>query len=192
MTLGLSLIRVVDGVDGVQISGVDGLTGGIVHLLNHAIIKGGLFLLVLCIAERLHTTRIVDLRGAGRRMPVTMGAFVLAGLSLFGVPGTAGFVSKWYLVLGALEQGSIAIAALILLSSLLALIYLWRVVEVAYFQEPVGELGSEPQGFWREARPSALIPACTLVAATIYFGLFTDLSVGVARRAAMWLMTGHA
>jgi multicomponent Na+:H+ antiporter subunit D len=191
MTLGLSLVRVVDGTSGAALSGVDGLTGGIVHLFNHAVIKGGLFLLVLCIVERLRSTRIVDLRGLGRRMPITMGAFVIAGLSLVGVPGTAGFVSKWYLVLGALEQGSIVIAALILLSSLLALIYVWRIVEVAYFQVADGETATAAGTGWREARPSALIPACTLVAATVYFGLFTDLSVGMARRAAMWLMVGH-
>ncbi len=172
MTLGLSM------------ASIDGLTGGIVHLFNHALMKGGLFLVVACVAERLHSTRLVDLRGLGRRMPITTAAFVIGGLGLIGVPGTAGFVSKWYLVLGALERDSILLAFLILLSSLLAVVYLWRIVELAYFQAPDADAAPI-----REAS-SSLIPACVLIAATLYFGIFTEWSAGVARSAAIWLMGG--
>ncbi len=114
---------------------VTGLTGGLVHLFNHALMKSGLFLAMACVAAA-HRARpgSTALRGLGRRMPLTMAAFVVGGLSLIGVPLTVGFVSKWYLVLGALEAGLWPVAVLILLSSLLALVYVWRVVEVAYFQ----------------------------------------------------------
>jgi len=172
MTLGLSM------------ASVDGLTGGIVHLFNHALIKGGLFLVVACMAERLHSTRMVDLRGIGQRMPITSAAFVIGGLGLVGVPGTAGFVSKWYLVLGALERDSMLLAFLILLSSLLALIYLWRVVEIAYFQKPAHDAPRLSE------TTSSTIPACLLIAATLYFGVFTEWSAGVAQSAAGWLMGG--
>jgi len=172
MTLGLSM------------ASIDGLTGGIVHLFNHALMKGGLFLVVACVAERLHSTALIDLRGIGKRMPITMAAFVIGGLSLVGVPGTAGFVSKWYLVLGALERGSLLLAFLILLSSLLAVVYLWRVVELAYFQEP------DPDAPKLSESTQSLIPAYVLIAGTLYFGVFTEWSAGVARSAASWLMTG--
>ena len=69
-------------------------------------------------------------------MPLTSAGIVLAGLSLIGVPGTAGFVSKWYLILAALEQGQWWLVFLIVASSLLAVAYVWRFVEAAYFREP--------------------------------------------------------
>ena len=72
----------------------------------------------------------------GKRMPWTMAAFTAGGLSLIGIPLTAGFISKWYLILAALAADEPVIAALIVISSLLAVIYIWRVVEAAYFREP--------------------------------------------------------
>ena len=74
--------------------------------------------------------------GLGKRMPITSFAFVLGGLGLIGVPLTAGFISKWYLLLGTLELGWWPVTVLLLISSLLAVAYVWRFVEVAYFQPP--------------------------------------------------------
>ena len=97
-----------------------------VHLFNHALMKSGLFLVLACVLLRVGSTRVEAMRGLGRTMPLTMAAFVVAGLSMIGVPGTVGFISKWYLVTGALERGLWWVAVLILLSSLLALVYIWR------------------------------------------------------------------
>ena len=134
--------------------------------------------MVACVVFRIGSTRIDDWAGIGRRMPWTMAAFVLGGLSLIGVPGTVGFVSKWYLVLGALEAGWNFAAILILLSSLLAVVYVWRVVEIAWFREaPEGA----PSG---DVPISQLVPTWTLIAATVFFGLNTELTTGVASRAA--------
>ncbi len=171
MVLGLSLVSVA------------GLTGGIVHLFNHALMKSGLFLVMACVLLRTGSTRIDAMRGLGRRMPLTMAAFVVAGLSLIGVPATVGFVSKWYLVTGAIESGLWPVAVLILLSSLLALIYVWRVVEVAYFQS-----APEDAPEIEEAPLSLLGPTWVLVGATLFFGIFTSLSVGVASAAARMLL----
>ena len=171
MVLGLSLVSVT------------GLTGGLVHLFNHALMKSGLFLVMAAVLLRTGSTRIEAMAGLGRRMPWTMAAFVIAGLSLVGVPMTVGFVSKWYLVSGAIEAGLWPVAVLILLSSLLALIYIWRVVEVAYFRQPpedAPEIG--------EAPISLLAPMWVLAGATLFFGVFTSLSVGVASAAARMLM----
>ena len=171
MVLGLSLVSVA------------GLTGGIVHLFNHALMKSGLFLVMACVLLRTGSTRLEAFQGLGRRMPITMAAFVVAGLSLIGVPATVGFVSKWYLVTGAIESGHWPVAVVILVSSLLALIYIWRVVEVAYFRpapEDAPEIGEAPL--------SLLGPTWLLVGATVFFGIFTSLSVGVASDAARMLL----
>jgi multicomponent Na+:H+ antiporter subunit D len=168
---------------GLSLANVSGLTGGIVHLFNHALMKSGLFLVMACVLLRVGSTRLDAFRGLGRRMPITMAAFVLAGLSLIGVPATVGFVSKWYLVTGAIDSGLWPVAVLILLSSLLALVYIWRVVEVAYFKpapDDAPEIG--------EAPASLLVPTWILVGATLFFGIFTSLSVGVASRTAQMLL----
>lgn len=178
-----SLAQIGYMVLGISFASVSGLTGGIVHLFNHALTKGGLFLAMGCIALRLGSTDLADMRGIGRRMPVTMFLWVLGGLSLIGVPATAGFVSKWYLVSAAIEANQVPVAVLILLSSLLAVVYVWRVVEAAYFGE-----APEGQAEVKEAPPAMLIPTAVLIGAAIYFGIHTSLSAGVAREAARLLL----
>ena len=114
----------------------------------------------------------------GRHMPWTMAAIVAAGLSLIGVPLSVGFVSKWYLVVAALEQDMWPIAVLVLLGSLLAIAYVWRLVEVAYYQQ-----ADNAHVDVQEAPISLLIPIWTLVAANVYFGIDTRLTVGVSEMA---------
>ena len=67
--------------------------------------KGALFMALGCVAYRLGTVSLSSMKGLGRKMPWTMGALILGGLSLIGVPGTVGFISKWHLILGTLEAG---------------------------------------------------------------------------------------
>jgi multicomponent Na+:H+ antiporter subunit D len=135
------------------------------------------------VAYRIGAVTLGDFAGLGRRMPWTMAAIAIGGLSLIGVPPTAGFVSKWYLVLGTLEQGLWPIAVLILIGSLLALVYVWRLIEAAYF----GAVAADAPEV-REAPASMLVPIWILVAANIYFGINTDISVGAAMQAATMLM----
>ncbi len=168
---------------GVSMATVTGVTAGILHLFNHALMKGALFLALGCVAYRLGSVSIHDLRGLGRLMPWTMAAFVIGGLSLIGVPLTVGFISKWYLVVGVLERGWWPAAVLVVAGSLLALVYVWRVVEAAYMHEP-----SEPVSNVREAPLSLLIPTWVLILANLYFGVDTSLTVGVARRSAELLV----
>ena len=143
--------------------------------------KGALFFVAACVSWRMGSTKLAVMRGLGQRMPLTMAAFVVAGLALVGVPGTTGFVSKWALVTAALEEGALMIAFLIMASSVLAVVYIWRLVEIVYFAEPDGEVEK------KEAPLSLLIPTWILAAATIYFGLFSSFAVEVANLAAAQL-----
>ncbi len=160
-----------------------GLTGSIVHLFNHGITKGALFLLVGGMALRLGGHVTIDrLAGLGRSMPLTMIGFALAGMSLIGFPGTAGFVGKWYLVLAAIEQGWWWLAGVILASSLLALVYVGRVLEAAWLHAPADGAAV------REQPLSMLIPAWILVFACVWFGIDTSLTAEIAERAAAALL----
>jgi multicomponent Na+:H+ antiporter subunit D len=170
---------------GISLASVAGLTGGIVHLLNHALMKAVLFCAISAVVVRVGSSHIDDLRGLAREMPLTFAAFVVGGLGLIGVPLTGGFISKWYLVKAALAEGSWLIAGMILASSLLALVYVWRVVEVAYFQDPPP--GRAPV---REAPLSMLVPLWVLAGASIYLGVDTRLSAGLAHQAAVSLLGG--
>jgi len=167
---------------GIGFATATGLTATILHLFNHAMMKGGLFLALAAVFYRTGGVSVAHFRGLGKTMPLTMLAVVIGGLSLIGVPLTVGFISKWYLVLAALEQDLWFIAVLVLLGSLLAVIYVWKLVEAAYFQPPEGQTDV------REAPPGLLIPAWILIVANIYFGIDTSLTVGVAQTAAASLL----
>ena len=167
---------------GLSFGNVDGLTGGIVHLFNHALMKGGLFLALGCMAYQIGSVRIEDLAGIGKRMPVTTFAFVAGGLGLIGVPCTAGFISKWYLCLGALKAGMWWVLPLILIASLLAVMYIGKVIEAAYFKEP-------PEGAeCKEAPLGLLIPTYVLIGASVFFGIWTDPMLNAAAEAAQLLL----
>ncbi len=168
---------------GISFATVTGVTAGLLHLFNHALMKGGLFLALGGIFYTLGAVRIENFRGLGKTMPWTMAAIVSGGLSLIGVPLTVGFISKWYLVLAALEQGYWPVAAIVLVGSLLAAIYIWRLVEMAYFQDPLNSSATV-----REAPLQLLIPTWLLIGASIYYGINTELTVGVATRAAQTLL----
>ena len=173
---------------GVSLGTVAGLTAGLVHLFNHAMIKGGLFLALGCIFLRVGAVGAKDMVGLGRVMPWTMAAFVLGGLSLIGVPLTTGFISKWLLIQASLELGLWIFALLIVLSSILAIVYVWRVVEAAYFRDRPEPAEGQPDV--TEAPIALLLPTWLLILANVFFGINTDLTVGVAQRAAQVLMGG--
>jgi multicomponent Na+:H+ antiporter subunit D len=170
---------------GLSFDSVSGLTATVVHLFNHGVTKGAIFMLLGGVALGMGGTSLSRIQGLGQRMPLTSFGIVICGMSLIGVPGTAGFVSKWYLILAALEKGQWWLVFLIVLSSLLAAAYLWRFVEAAYFREPRKDMASAA------AVPlSMALPAGLLVAATVWFGLDTTFTVGSAAQAATLLLGG--
>jgi multicomponent Na+:H+ antiporter subunit D len=170
---------------GISLASPGGLTAGIVHMFNHALIKGGLFMVVGCFALRLGSLHLEDWRGAGRTMPWTSFAWVLGGLGLIGVPMTAGFVSKWLLLTSTLQSGRWPVAALMLISSLLAVVYVWRVVETLYFAEPSVQAAEAV-----EAPPRMVLCTYVVILAVFAFGMSTDFSVSSAQHAASVLLPG--
>jgi multicomponent Na+:H+ antiporter subunit D len=170
---------------GIALATRTGLTGAIVHLFNHALMKGALFMLVGGMVLRAGSARLHDLAGIGRRMPLTTAGFVLAGISLIGSPITVGFISKWYLVLAAWEKDEAWLAALVLLSSVISLVYFGRIIEFVWFR-PASPSVVEAQ----DPPLSMILPSWILVGACIWFGIDTSLTVGMAGKAADALLAG--
>jgi multicomponent Na+:H+ antiporter subunit D len=112
-----------------------GIEGAIAHVTNHAVSKITLFLCAGSIYVSTHKTEVSQLSGIARQMPWTMAAFAIASLSLVGIPPASGFVSKWYLALGALERGAIWPLVVLLTGSLLTAAYLGPILYKAYFEE---------------------------------------------------------
>ena len=163
-----------------------GVQAAMLHMFNHGLMKAALFCALGCIFYRIGSTRIEAMAGLGRQMPWTFAAIVAGGLSLLGAPLTAGFISKWFLVQAALEQSLWWLVVLIVASSMLAVVYVWRLVEALYFKEPAAGRKNV-----REAPLSVLLPTLLLAAANIYFGLDTRLTVELTGNAAVLLMRGH-
>ena len=180
-----SLAQIGYMVLGISFVTATGITATVLHLFNHALMKSVLFLVMGCVFYRIGSVQLENMAGLGRRMPWTMGAFVVGGLSLIGVPLTVGFVSKWVLIQAALETGWWLVAVLVLLSSLLAMVYVWRVVEVAYFRSPAADAPAIG-----EAPAAMLVPVWLLAAANVYFGINPGLTVATARGAAGLLLGG--
>lgn len=164
-----------------------GLMAALLHMFNHALAKGGLFLCALAFAFTAGSSSLTELQGIGRRMPWTMAAFVVAAMGLIGVPGTAGFISKWYLIVAVMEWNTWgpALVAAIVISSLMAVVYLGRFIELAYFGEPpsgnIGRLEVSVALRW-------LIWATALL--NIVFGLFPQLPLALASDGTARLLGG--
>jgi len=172
---------------GASLVSVPGLSAGLLHTFNHALSKGALFLAVMCLSTRFDGLHLQDLAGAARRMPWTLAALIVAGLSLIGVPGTAGFVSKWYLLTAALQEGLLGwvLVAVIVLGSLMAVAYVWRIVEAAWFKDPpAGEATCAPG----EAPVGMLALTWLAALSNVWFGLLTQVPRELATTSATILL----
>ncbi len=171
----------------ISLLSVTGLAAGLVHLFNHALIKGALFMCVCTVIYQTGSCRLATFHGLGRQMPLTMLAFVLVGLSLIGVPLTVGFISKWVLLQAAIEQSNWLAVAVVLVGSLLAVIYIGKVAEAAWLKP-----APENQAPVREAPLGLLLPMWLLVIANFYFGIDTRLTLDIAYAGARVLLAGVA
>lgn len=158
---------------GLALLNVDGFTGGLLHVVFHALIKNVLFLSSGAIIYMTHKTHVYDLKGIGKSMPVTMWCFTLASLALVGIPPASGFVSKWYLAMGGLglENQILGIfgVSVLLISALLTAGYLISITTEAFFPGPDFDYknlkNQDPNNFMK-------IPMIVLTIGTVVFGMF--------------------
>lgn len=155
---------------GIALVGRLSTIGGIVHLVHQGLMKITLFFCAGNLAEELGIHGVRDLRGVGRRMPLTMLAFTVASLGMIGVPPLAGFVTKWYLGVGAAEAGAPWVIAVLIASSLITAAYLLPIVYDAWFREP--EAAWAPGAGRFEVSLWLLAPTLLTAAASLAVGLF--------------------
>lgn len=144
--------------------------GGLMHIANHAFSKITLFFAAGAIYVVTHQKKISQMNGLGRKMPWTFGAFALASLSMIGMPPVSGFVSKWYLVNGALQAGQLWLLLALLASTALNAGYFVPIVYRAFFKAPV--IGIED---YKEAPLTMVVPLCFTAAVSLVLGIYPQL-----------------
>ena len=172
-----------------------GLYGAVLHILNHALMKSGLFLAAGAVIFRTGRHKVSELDNVGWAMPRTMLAFTVTALAMVGIPPLGGFISKWYLGLGAVSGGQPLFLGFLLLSSFLNALYYLPIVTRAFFNRAAspfaafqvlppeeaptaasdtasGPLPLEPRPLLPELPPAMLFSILTLAAGTLFFGLF--------------------
>ncbi len=167
---------------GMSILSVDAWTGGLMHMVNHAVMKITLFFCAGAIYVKVHLQNVSDLNGIGRQMPLTMGAFAVASLGLAGFPPIVGFISKWFLVSGTLETGQWVFAGAFLISGLLNAGYLFSIVVRAFFAP-----SDKPMKF-AEASPLLVVPLIITAVLSVVLGLFQH-QVPYFYQLASWVAT---
>ncbi len=145
------------------------IEGGLVHIANHAFSKITLFFCAGAIYVATHKKNISEMSGLGRAMPFTFGAFAVASLSMIGAPPVAGFVSKWYLLLGALDAGSTGIIVVLLASTLLNAAYFAPVVYSAFFGKTSA---ADAHHHYKEAHPAMVVPLTITAAISVLIGIY--------------------
>jgi multicomponent Na+:H+ antiporter subunit D len=146
------------------------IDGGIIHIVNHAFSKITLFFCAGAIYVAAHKKNISEMSGLGKTMPFTFGAFAVASLSMIGAPPVAGFVSKWYLLVGSMEAHQIGILLILILSTVLNVGYFAPVTYRAFF-------GKRPEGSAvgiKEAPLSMLIPILIAVTISVIIGIYPN------------------
>jgi multicomponent Na+:H+ antiporter subunit D len=149
------------------------LTGALLHVVSHAAMKACLFFVAGSVLEQTGSKKLSALTGLGRTMPRTMAAFTIAAVSMVGLPPTAGFFSKWYIVGGAVDRGNLVVALVVVGASVLTLAYFLPVLEAIWFRsadvDAEGTEGTRTSA--RESRPAVLAPIAILAVAVVALGL---------------------
>lgn len=162
---------------GIVLLNEEAFVGSLLHLINHAVIKIVLFFCVGAIMYTTGKTDISQIRGIGKQMPITMGCFGIAAISLIGIPPTNGFVSKWYLAQGGLTSGKMIFPAILLLSALLTALYLLPVITEAFFKK--GE-----DTIVKEAPIKMLLPIVMITGIIVLLGLFPNMVISFIQKIA--------
>jgi multicomponent Na+:H+ antiporter subunit D len=154
------------------------VSGGLIHIANHAFSKITLFFCAGAIYVAAHKKSISEMSGLGRAMPFTFGAFAIGSLSMIGMPGVAGFITKWYLLLGSMEAGQLGILMVLIASTLLNVGYFAPVAYKAFFGKP-------PEGVTydriQEAPLTMLVPLLIAATISVIIGIFPDFMMSFVR-----------
>lgn len=168
---------------GISMANPLGFIGAVLHILNHAVMKGCLFLVAGTLRQRMGHSDISRFDDSYRvKLPWTMAAFTAAAVSMVGLPPLAGFFSKWYLALAVIENSQWVLLAVILLSSLLNAAYFFRIIEKVYMRSPsAGGLAEQEEVRLGsgEPGPTMLLPVLILGTALLLLGLFNAVIVNV-------------
>jgi len=160
---------------GVAVIGPVASIGGIVHLVHQGLMKITLFFCAGNLAETLGIHKISEMDGVGRRMPWTMAAFTVGAFGMIGAPPIAGFVSKWYLGLGALQSGQGWVVIVLALSSLLNAMYFLPILHAAWFRSAPEQWPAEHHFGNRETALALLLPPLFTALLSIAAGLLASL-----------------
>jgi formate hydrogenlyase subunit 3/multisubunit Na+/H+ antiporter MnhD subunit len=155
---------------GVSLGTTLGVAGGLMHFVNHMMLKDAMFLVAGAVMLKSHATTLDELGGLGRRMPFTFGVFLLSGLSLSGVPPLNGFSSKWLIYYSAFQSGHWALAVAAMIGSLFTLAAVMKFAHAAFMGTPTPHALAAA-----EAPVAMLIPMGALATASVVFGLFPGL-----------------
>ncbi len=163
---------------GVSMLTPQSITGGLVHIANHAFSKITLFFAAGAIYVATHNKKISLMSGLGRKMPWTFGAFAIASLSMIGVPPVCGFVSKWYLINGAVSASYTVFLVALLASTILNASYFTPIVYKAFFEAPVP---GEDHSHYTEAPLTMVVPLFTTALISVFLGLYPNVIIQFIR-----------
>lgn len=161
---------------GIGLANKSGLTGAVLHILNEAFTKGCVFLVAGAIVYKMGGCNIDDFKDLYRKMPFTMTAFLIGAFSMIGIPPTCGFFSKLYLILGSIDARQWVFVAVLLMSSILNVIYFFRVIRIAAFEDPMPDYArNKPYEavVMDEVPLSMIIPIQVMSAGILLSGIFS-------------------
>jgi multicomponent Na+:H+ antiporter subunit D len=172
---------------GTALVGQISTVAALAHLVHQGLMKITLFFCAGNLGKTLHVYEVRELKGAGRRMPWTMAAFTVGALGMIGVPPVAGFVTKWYLGLGAASEGHLWVLAVIVGSTLLNATYFLPLLKTAWFDAP--EEGAGHSAIRWEGHPLLLLPALSTALMSLVVGLLAHSVISPLTWA--WLIAGR-
>ncbi len=177
-------------IAGVSMATQAGLSAAMIHIVNHGLIKSALFMATGCMLYRLGSVHIQSLRQLISSMPITVSAFAFGGISLIGLPLTAGFISKWNLITAALEKDWWWLAALILVSSILAVVYIGKVIQMTCFSPITTENNQSSGQVISEAPTLMWVSTWILLLASLYLGINSEDFVALTQQGANQVLGG--
>lgn len=160
---------------GVAIAGPVATIGGVVHVVHQGFMKITLFFCAGSLAETLGIHRVSEMKGVARRMPWTMAAFTVGAFGMIGVPPIAGFITKWYLGVGALDADQGWVIFVLAGSSLLNATYFLPIVHAVWFGEPPAQWPKENDFGPRETAWALLLPPLVTAAMALGMGVLASM-----------------